>query len=312
MAELPKVDSSGSSAFCFIEMIKELGGHSMGKKVLIAALAIGFLMIPFLIHAEVYKWIDRKGTIHFTDDYSNIPSSYRERLEVEIRKDILEEGPLPGSQKVIPGVKEEQSKTVVYREEEVWREEKMRSWMEQLEEATANYERAQKSFLEKSEALSRRRFGSPTMYKFDIIKVDALNQERMKYKAQMEEADEMLRKLSKPDFWGAATVMGEEKATDIYGIGENWWRERVRPWKERLEELNASYENAEKKFMEKSEDLSKRRYGNRHTIKAKIIELDRANKEVLNYQAQMGENERELERISRDAEESMADPDWLK
>jgi hypothetical protein len=284
----------------------------MGKKGFIAAFTIGFLMIPFLIHAEVYKWMDDKGTIHFTDDYSNIPSSYRERLKVEIRKEIREERTLSGPPKITPGVKEEQSKTGMDREEEVWREEKMRSSMEQLKEATANYESAQKRFLEKSEELSQRRFGSPTMYKFDIIKLDVLNQERMKYKAQMEEADEMLRKLSRPDFWGAASVMGEEKAADIYGIGEDWWRDRVRPWMERQEELNASYENAEKKFMEKSEDLSKRRYGNRHTIKAKIIELDRANKEALKYRAQIAENDEVLERISKDAEESKADPDWLK
>jgi len=284
----------------------------MGKKVFIAAFTIGFLMIPFLIHAEVYKWIDAKGTIHFTDDYGNIPSSYRERLKVEIRKDIREEETLSGPQKIIPGVKEEQSRTVISGEEEVWREEKMRSWMEQLKEATANYESAQKRFLEKSEELGRRRFGSPTMYKFDIIKLDALNQERMKYKAQMEEADEILRKLSKPDFWEAASVMEEQETTDIYGIGEDWWRERVRPWKERREELDARYENAEKKFMKQAEDLSKRGFGNRHSIKAKIIELDRANKEVLNYQAQVAENERGLERISKDAEESMADPEWLK
>jgi hypothetical protein len=298
--------------FCFTVMINELGGHSMRRKLLISALTIGFLMIPFLVHAEVYKWIDDKGTIHFSDDDSNIPSPYWERLKVEVRKDIREEETPSGAQKIIPGFEEEQSKTVIQSEEGGWREEKMRSWTKQLEEATANYERAQKSFLEKSEALSQRRFGSPTMYKFDIIKLDALNQERMKYKAQMEEADENLRKLSKPDFWGAASVMGEEKATDIYGIGEDWWKDRVRPWKERRDELNTSYENAEKTFMEKAEDLSKRRYGNRHTIKAKIIELDRANKEALDYQAQIAENEGGLERISKDAEESKANPDWLK
>jgi hypothetical protein len=279
--------------------------------IFMAGLTIGFLMIPFLVHAEIYKWIDGKGTIHFTDDYSNIPSSDRERLKVEIRKDIQEEI-LSEPQKIIPGVKEEQSKTIISREEEVWREEKMRSSMEQLEEATANYESAQKRFLEKSEELGRRRFGSPTMYKFDIIKLDALNQERMKYKAQMEQADAVLRKLSKPDFWSAASVREEQETTDIYGIGEDWWRERVRPWKEKREELNARYESAEKKFTEKAEDLSRRRYGNRHTIKAKIIELDRANKEVLNYQDQIAENEEVLERISKDAEESMADPEWLR
>jgi hypothetical protein len=294
------------------ELKKELGGDSMRRKLLTTALTIGFLMIPFSIHAEVYKWIDDKGTIHFTDDYGNIPSSYRERLKVEVRKDIREERSLPGTHEIIPGAKEEQSNGDVYREEEVWQEEKMSFWMNQLEEATANYESAQRRFTEGAEALSRRRFGSPTQYKFDIIKLDVLNQERMKYKAQFEEADQMLRKLSEPDFWGAASVMGEENAADVYGIGEDWWRERVRPWKNKLEELNVRYENAEKTFMEISEDLSKRRFGNRHTIKAKIIQLDRANKEALDYRAEIAENEQELERISRDAEESMADPEWIK
>ncbi len=53
----------------------------MPKTVLIAVLTIGFLMIPFLIHAEVYKWIDDKGTIHFTDDYSKIPEKYQSTSE---------------------------------------------------------------------------------------------------------------------------------------------------------------------------------------------------------------------------------------
>jgi len=282
----------------------------MGKKILIAGLIIGFLMTPFLVQAEVYKWIDGNGTIHFTDDYGNIPSSYPQRAKVEIRKDIREETPSE-QQKIIPGVKEEQFISFVAGDE-AWRQEKIRSWTERLDEATANYEIAEKKFLEKSEELSRRRFGSPTQYKFDIIKLDALNQERMKYRAQMEEADEMLRNFSKSDFWEAAAAMGEDKTVDIYGSGEDWWRDRIRPWKERQEELDARYEGAEKKFTEMAEDLSKRRYGNRHTIKAKIIELDRANQEALKYQSQIAGNEEVLERISKDAEESQADPEWLK
>ena len=282
----------------------------MGKKILIAGLIIGFLMTPFLVQAEVYKWIDGNGTIHFTDDYGNIPSSYPQRAKVEIRKDIREETPSE-QQKIIRGVKEEQFISFVAGDE-AWRQEKIRSWAERLDEATANYEIAEKKFLEKSEELSRRRFGSPTMYKFDIIKLDALHQERMKYRAQMEEADEMVRKFSKSDFWEAAAAMEEDKTVDIYGSGEDWWRDRIRPWKERGEELDARYEGAEKKFTEMAEDLSKRRYGNRHTIKAKIIELDRANQEALKYQSQIAGNEEVLERISKDAEESQADPEWLK
>ena len=164
----------------------------MARKVLIAGFLIGFLMTPFLVQAEVYKWIDGNGTIHFTDDYGNVPSSYRERLKVEIRKGVQDEEMVSGTQKIIPGVKEEESKAVL-NGEEAWREEKMRSWMEQLEAATANYESVQRRFMESAEALSRRRFGSPTQYKFDIIKLDVLNQERMKYKAQFEEANALAR-----------------------------------------------------------------------------------------------------------------------
>jgi len=284
----------------------------MEKKVLFGVSLIGLLMIPFIVHAEIYKWIDDKGTIHFTDDYSNIPSSHRERLKVEIRKDIREEEARSGPQKIIPGVKEDQSKAIISGEEKVWWEEKMDSWIGQLEEATANYENAQRIFLEKAEELSRRRFGSPTMYKFDILKLNLLNAERMKFKAQLMEADEMVRKLSKADTWEAASIIGAEKDTDIYGMGEEWWRDRVRPWKEKLEELKARYENAERIFLERGEDLSRRGFGNRHTIKAKILELDWANEDVLKYQDGIAENEEVLERISKDAEESRADPEWIK
>ncbi len=53
------------------------------QTVLIAALTIGLLTIPFLGHAEVYKWIDDKGDVHFTDDYSNIPEKYRPVAETK-------------------------------------------------------------------------------------------------------------------------------------------------------------------------------------------------------------------------------------
>ena len=55
----------------------------MQKIVLIAVLTIGLLRIPFLVHAEVYKWIDDKGVVHFTDNYSNIPEKYRPLAETQ-------------------------------------------------------------------------------------------------------------------------------------------------------------------------------------------------------------------------------------
>jgi hypothetical protein len=48
----------------------------MQKPVSIAALTLCLIIIPFLIHAQVYKWIDGKGTVYFSDDYSKIPEKY--------------------------------------------------------------------------------------------------------------------------------------------------------------------------------------------------------------------------------------------
>lgn len=52
------------------------------------------LLIIFLIalaspgYAEMYKWVDEKGTIHFTDDLSSIPEKYRP--DAETRKPTKE------------------------------------------------------------------------------------------------------------------------------------------------------------------------------------------------------------------------------
>jgi len=55
----------------------------MRGKVYLAVLAV-ILIVPFVARAEVYKWIDEKGNIHFTDDPSKIPEKYR--TDAESRK----------------------------------------------------------------------------------------------------------------------------------------------------------------------------------------------------------------------------------
>lgn len=47
---------------------------------IMAALMItlfGLLPIFQLAHAEVFKWVDEKGTVHFTEDPETIPEKYR-------------------------------------------------------------------------------------------------------------------------------------------------------------------------------------------------------------------------------------------
>jgi len=60
----------------------------MKKAILVTILLI--FWVP-LGHGEMYKWMDEKGTIHFTDDLSNIPEKYRP--DAEIRKSSKESSP---------------------------------------------------------------------------------------------------------------------------------------------------------------------------------------------------------------------------
>ena len=41
-------------------------------------------MIPFLVYAEIYKWVDEKGTVHFTEDNSTIPEKYGRQVEEKV------------------------------------------------------------------------------------------------------------------------------------------------------------------------------------------------------------------------------------
>ena len=105
---------------------------------------------------------------------------------------------------------------------------------------------------------------------------------------------------------------GEQTRTDTYGQDEAYWRRKVRPWKEFLKVAEANYDRAHEKFMEKAMELSRLRFGSRTQYKMKIIELDNAKEEMVKYAEQIGEAKEALEKISKQAREEKANPDWLK
>lgn len=51
-------------------------------KQIILSLFIG-LVLAFPGYAEVYKWVDEKGTVHFADDLSRIPEKYRPDARIQ-------------------------------------------------------------------------------------------------------------------------------------------------------------------------------------------------------------------------------------
>lgn len=107
----------------------------------------------------------------------------------------------------------------------------------------------------------------------------------------------------------------EEKegvAKDIYGRDEASWRERVRPWKEQLKQAIVNYEIANKRYLERVEELSGKDQLSRTQHKMGITELHELKEDVKKYEAQIAETNEMLRKLSKEAEETKANLDWLK
>ena len=163
------------------------------KKVLIFLILLAFTSQAYALTA--YKWVDKKGVVNLTDDYSNVPPEYGAQVSTEAMEETPSVGVPTSPQAASPKI--EEAKTDIYGLGETYWKEKIRPWKERLNEAEANYEEARKNFMDSAEALSQKRYGSPTQYKTNIMQLDGLRAQMMKYEVQMTEAKEMLEKLSK-------------------------------------------------------------------------------------------------------------------
>ena len=146
--------------------------------------------------ATIYKWVDREGVVNYSDDYSKVPALYRDRVET-LEFFTEREPPKPIPQTTM-GIKEE-IRTDIYGRDETWWRQKARSWKEQLKEATENYERVREEYIRQAEGLSPYNFGKMSLTQYQMLssRLNILNNDMAKYRAQMDEANEMLEKLSK-------------------------------------------------------------------------------------------------------------------
>jgi hypothetical protein len=55
---------------------------------MISVLASSFLLSTF-VWAEIYKWVDEKGTVHFTEDPGTIPKTFTEKPQTKTTETIL-------------------------------------------------------------------------------------------------------------------------------------------------------------------------------------------------------------------------------
>jgi hypothetical protein len=50
---------------------------------------LGFVAAASLVWAEMYKWVDEKGTVHFTEDPATIPEKYKDKAKARLTDEDL-------------------------------------------------------------------------------------------------------------------------------------------------------------------------------------------------------------------------------
>ncbi len=164
---------------------------------------IGLILYSFLAFGQgVYKWVDEKGTAHFTDDLSLVPERYRDR--VLDAKPPREPGPPPSieSPKRIGRENEIQSppepaseeKDLLGRGEEWWRA-TAKEWDEKLETARQNYDKAYKEWKSKEQELKASQFKPDSLKRKLKAETKALEEKTKDWENQVEEAKNMLENV---------------------------------------------------------------------------------------------------------------------
>jgi len=98
---------------------------------------------------------------------------------------------------------------------------------------------------------------------------------------------------------------------DAYGMGEDYWRDRVRPWQNQLKEAQANIQSVDARIKGLSDGISGRFLSSTQR-NMYTSQLQTLNGEKARYEAQANEATEMLNKMAREAEETKADPAWLK
>jgi len=119
------------------------------KKILFFFSASLFFLISFWLSsadAAVFKYIDKDGTIHFTDSYESIPRQYRNQVEL-MKEPMPQTSPQPAEQE------EGKGKGAAVRQEEVQKDVKA---IEASKRKEADLKAAQEKEAQEREALEKK------------------------------------------------------------------------------------------------------------------------------------------------------------
>lgn len=145
---------------------------------------------------ELYRWVDEKGGVHFTDDFTKVPEKYRD--QVQTKKPSKEPIPPPPIPSEMGAPRESESppvaKDLLGRGEEWWQA-KAKEWNDKLKEAQKNYETAYSAWKAKERELEESKFKPDSLKRRMKAEIKALEEKTKEWERQVEEAKTMLEKV---------------------------------------------------------------------------------------------------------------------
>lgn len=145
---------------------------------------------------ELYRWVDERGGVHFTDDLSKVPEKYQD--QVQTKKPSKEPTPPSLIPKETEVIKESEStpvtKDLLGRGEEWWQA-KVKEWNDKLKEAQKNYEAAYSAWKAKERELEESKFKPDSLKRRLKADIKVLEEKTSQWEKQVEEAKTMLEKV---------------------------------------------------------------------------------------------------------------------
>jgi hypothetical protein len=162
---------------------------------------IFFILLLFLFStensfAEVYKWVDEKGVVYFTDDFIQIPEKYRPKVERLGTSEERVETKIEGESLSKKKVEETRPREDPYRDwigkgEDYWKG-RVEEWSKKLK---VSQEKVNHLRVKYNELTERFNGSKSSVERINLRKErDQIKNEMDSYKTQMEEAKVMLEK----------------------------------------------------------------------------------------------------------------------
>ena len=183
----------------------ESGGKLTMKRMVLLAM-IGLLILAGLAFGqEVYRWVDEKGIVHFTDDLTLVPEKYRGQIQQKVpSKEPPPSQPTPSRPVEPPKTMEPGRETpetpgagqkdMLGRGEEWWRA-TAKDWNQKFVTYRTNYENAYNQWKAKEQELEESKFKPDSVKRKLKSEIKVLEEKAQDWEKQMNEAKNMIENV---------------------------------------------------------------------------------------------------------------------